>query len=103
MPPEQTELDLNTFDCPTWFTLWMRENSHIVSEFVDRALYLRKIGRQRYAARTIIEAMRWDTDIREVGGQFKINDHAITWLARYAMHREPSLAGLFELRKAKQI
>ena len=42
-------------------------------------------GRKRYSARTIVECIRWDTDIKDTEKTFKINDHYTPGMARLFM------------------
>ena len=60
------------------------------------------VGRKRYSARTIIEVLRWDSDLREKNKLFKISNNMVPgmarlWMARYG-RKHPRF---FNLREGK--
>lgn len=87
---------------PPGFHAWLRENWHIWEEFERRAMQMWRSGRKRYSARTIIEVVRWNTDLRESDKRatWKINNTWIPAMARYFMEKHPSCKGFFEQRNA---
>jgi hypothetical protein len=80
------------------FERFHRENPHVFRKFKELAFAMRATGRTRYAARTIIEKLRWEYDIKTTGEVFKINDNHIAMYARLLIHRYPQFEGFFELR-----
>ena len=42
-------------------------------------------GRKHYSARTIVELLRWQTDLKDSDKTFKINDHFTPGMARLFM------------------
>lgn len=70
---------------PEGFSEWLRLNQRIYSAFRSRALQMALRGRPRYSARTIVETIRWETDLREAEVTFKINDHFTPGMARLFM------------------
>jgi hypothetical protein len=93
--------DLDKDDYPTGFFWWLRENFHIWEAFEKQALRMAAI-RSRYSARTIIEVMRWNSDLADKTTLFKINDHAIPGLSRMWMAKHgDDHPKFFEMRKIK--
>lgn len=84
---------------PDNFFRWLTKNSHIYREFEKCALRMARI-RKRYSARTIIEKIRWDTDLKDLEITFKLNDHYTPGMARLwmATHGEKH-PKFFEIRK----
>lgn len=86
---------------PSGFDRWLQNNRHIYTEFARRALYMARAGRKHYSARTIVEAMRWDSDLRDSDALFKINDHYTPGMARLFMEKYGRThPGFFQLRDA---
>lgn len=82
------------------FLDFYRDNFDVYCKFVSQALRMSNAGRRHYSARTIIENIRWETDLGDVASEFKINNDFIPYLARLSMSRFPELAGFFELRQS---
>jgi hypothetical protein len=80
------------------FRQWLASNRRVFNAFEYRALRLWLAGRRHYSARTIMESIRHDTDVAEVGGTFKINNNIIPDCARLFLTLHPECAGFFELR-----
>ena len=103
-PPEQiTNTMINVlhdlgFD--RWSRDWMRDNWKIWCVFHRRATQMQQSGRDYYSARTIAEAIRWETDLRETNSVFKVNNDIIPKLARLYNHLTGS--EFFRLRKQRQ-
>jgi len=90
-------------DYPEGFFNWLSNNQHIWKAFEEKAYIMAAIvRRQHYSARTIIEVLRWDSDLKEKDATFKINDHAIPGLSRLWMAKHgKNFPKFFELRKLK--
>lgn len=82
------------------FVEWLEENEHVYREFERRALQVAGF-RDHYGARTIIEVMRHETAIRQLGDEYKLNDHMTPDLARLFSMCNPNHASLFEFRTRK--
>ncbi len=84
---------------PDNFFRWLPNNSHIYREFKKRALQMAR-RRLRYSARTIVEVIRWETDLEDTETGFKINDHYTPGMAKLWMatqgEKHPKF---FEIRK----
>ena len=88
-----------TFDYPPGFWRWMQNNKAIYLEFVKFAREMKASGRKRYSAKTIVERIRWDTDLRQAGDKtLKINNNVTSGLSRLAMQENPDLRGFFQVR-----
>ena len=73
---------------PDGFFRWLQFNYHIWEQFERYALSM-AMKRERYSARTIIEVMRWNSDIREHHKTplFKISNNMVPGLARLWMEK----------------
>ncbi len=84
---------------PDRFWFWMRDNKHIYKAFQSRALRMAMTGRKRYSARTIVEAIRWNTELRDSEIIWKINNNYVPGLARLFMETYgEQFPGFFKLR-----
>ena len=77
---------LNPDVYPEGFFHWLQFNEHIWLQFERHALTM-AAKRDRYSARTIIEVMRWNSDLREQQGKplFKLSNNMTPGLARLWM------------------
>ena len=87
---------------PEGFFHWLSQNQHIWEAFERRAYQMALVGRKRYSARTIIEVLRWDSDLREKNKLFKISNNMVPgmarlWMAKYG-RKHPRF---FNLREGK--
>lgn len=78
--------DINQTLYPEGFFQWLIDNQHIWDQFERHALSMAG-KRERYSARTIIEVMRWNSDIREKKKLFKLSNNMVPGLARLWMHK----------------
>ena len=90
MPPltiEQTAYMLEHQDeYPEGFFNWLTNNQHIWKAFEEKAYIMAAVAkRPRYSARTIIEVMRWDSDLKENKPLFKLSNNMTPGLARLWM------------------
>ena len=84
---------------PDGFFHWLQKNSKVYREFERRALQMARTGRERYSARTIVETLRWNSDIADSETMFKINDHYTPGMARLFMATHgAAYPKFFELR-----
>lgn len=82
------------------FNVWLADNTHIYADFERRALQVAK-KRDHYSGYTLFEVMRHESVIREVGGEFKINNTYCADCCRLFMLTHPALAGFFQLRERR--
>lgn len=84
---------------PQGFWAWYLKNAHIYRAFESMALQMAFSGRQRYSARTIIENIRWQSDLQDKEVTFKINGNNVPGLARLFMEMHGQrFPNFFELR-----
>ena len=74
------------------------ENPHIYKEFFLRAKKMAMTGRKKYSARTIFEVMRWDSDIKTNGRDFKITNDFIPIYVRMLIYNHPEYSDFFSLK-----
>lgn len=78
---------------------YVRTNPHVWAKFKEYAEQALASGRKYFSARTIIERIRWDTNIAEKGAEtFKIGDHSSPYLARKLMAEDPRFKGFFRTK-----
>lgn len=83
------------------FTRFHEQNPEVYDLFKQAALKMRETGRQRYSARTIVEVIRWDHDLRTSGGAFSVNDNFTPIYVRLLIHEHPEFRDFFELRTVR--
>ena len=84
---------------PIEFRNWIYQpdNRAIYKAFAYKARMMAE-RRNRYSARAIIHAIRWETDLHETDRTFKINNNWTPYLARLFMELNPQYEGFFEVR-----
>lgn len=80
------------------FAAWLLANQAIWLRFCAEADKVWRRGRRHWSARTIIEYLRHETALAEVGGLFKVNNNYAPDLARLYAETYPDRACLFETR-----
>lgn len=83
------------------FAEWLTENWHVFEYFARSANSVWSHGWRHYSARTIWEVMRHRSAVRELTGEWKLNDHRVPDVARLYLLLNEDKAGLFELRERK--
>lgn len=84
------------------FKKYHLENPKVYEEFKSNAFEMRKTGKSKYSAWTIINKIRWDHDIKTTGDVFAINNDFIALYARLLIHHHPEFNVFFELRTMKE-
>ena len=82
-----------------WFQQWMEDNWSIWRDFHSRASELQRAGQLHYSAMTLVGVIRYETDLREKHGHFKIRNEAAPRMAR--LYNELSKTEFFR-RKNKE-
>lgn len=77
---------------------WLTDNYHVWERFKAEANKIRGAGWDHYSARTIIEVLRHESNLRDVGGRWKLNDWYTPDLARLYMELDSTADGFFEIR-----
>ena len=70
---------------PDGFWIWLQDNRHVYEAFRKAALQMATSGRKRYSARTIVELLRWNSDVEDSEVTWKINGNYVPGLARLFM------------------
>lgn len=83
------------------FARFHEENPQVYAWLRHQALLLKRRGHSRYSIKTLLEVLRWRSDIKTSGDTFKINNDFTAHYARLLMQREPELQGFFELRRVR--
>lgn len=84
------------------FKTYHLENPHVFREFKINAEKMKKTGRKKYSAWTIVNKIRWDHDLKTLGEPFKINNDYIALFARLLIYQDPTYRDFFELRTMKK-
>lgn len=80
------------------FPGWLFEHWTIYEEFERMALSSIRRGRHRLSAKLIFELIRWNSEMREDGEPYKLNNVFSASCARLFDHLNPQHAGYFEFR-----
>ncbi len=96
-------IQLDLFGCTLQqqFDVWVHtpQGRAVADRFIRLAYGLHKRG-LRMGAKAIWERLRWSYEVRRQPGEcFALNNNYTAYMARFAMQREPSLAGFFDLRE----
>jgi len=83
------------------FLRFHAENPDVYVALVRLARQWQTARGGRQAIEMLFDVLRWEVGIRTTGDPYRLNDHYCAWYARLIMHREPDLAGVFELRASE--
>ncbi len=70
---------------PDGFWHWLRKNAPVYSAFERMALEMAMSGRKHYGAKSIVEVLRYETDVRDSEVTFKLNNSYTSGMARLWM------------------
>jgi len=91
--------ELHAADFREDFPVWLHANYPIYAEF-ERQAEMVASRRDHYSARTIAEVIRHNSQLAEVGCDWKINNNRIPCMARLFSILHPEKAGFFQLRES---
>jgi hypothetical protein len=80
------------------FPAWLEENGHVWQRFCAEVRRILAAGRQHYSARTIVEVLRHESALSEVGGEFKLNNNHAPDMARLCLLTGQVPEGFFQTR-----
>ena len=80
------------------FAKWLTANYHVYAEFERSANSVWDSGFTHYSARTIMEVIRHRSNVKEITGEYKINNIRIPCCARLYALRYPNRKDLFSYR-----
>jgi hypothetical protein len=104
------------YDDPRWVELFGRyprkvldrcakfhvNNPQVWPLFKRAATQMKATGRKKYGARRIMEAIRWEIDLKRPAAQpFKINGDFVPIYARWLIYNHPEFKGFLELRAVR--
>jgi hypothetical protein len=78
---------------------WFIKNWHIVTAFEAVANRLIGLGRSHYSARTIVEVLVHQSNVKEIDGEFKIGNDNAPDLARAFVVMHPQHVNFWEYRR----
>ncbi len=81
-----------------WAAQWIAANQHIVDEFERRTARLVAAGRTRIGVKMLAESIRYETMLRAESDPFRVNNSAVSFVARELIRRHPDWAPLIETR-----
>lgn len=80
------------------FLDYIDQNWHLWEGFETRAFQMSKTGRTHYSAKTIIQVLRFHTDLAETDSEFKVNDKWAADFGRLFMLRHTKHRGFFKTK-----
>jgi hypothetical protein len=70
----------------------------VYKKFKELAFQMKQSGRKRYSAETIINVMRWHTDLVTTGSEFKISNDFRSMYARLLAYHHPEFEDFFSFK-----
>ena len=83
------------------FKAYHLSNPDVYSEFRKYAHRMKSTGRPRYSAWCIFNVIRWHTDLKTSGVEFKISNDYIALYPRLLIYNEPEFEGFFSIKAMK--
>ena len=84
------------------FEVFHKDHPEVYSYLLGLCLELRGKGFKRYGIRSLWERVRWHFQVeKNLGADFKLNDHFHSRYARRIVEQHPELDGFFELRELR--
>lgn len=85
---------------PDGFFKWLADNQKIWKAFEVKALEMAAM-RSRYSARTLVEVLRWHSDLKEKNPLFKLSNNMTPGMARLWMSKHGrQYPGFFQVNKS---
>lgn len=72
---------------------------HICEMFEKLTMKAKRAGMDKYSARAILHAMRWEEQVERGDIDFKVNNNYSARLARWLMKKRPGMLGFFNTRE----
>jgi hypothetical protein len=84
------------------FEAFHKGHPEVYSYLLGLCFELRGKGFERYGIRSLWERVRWHFQVeKDLGADFKLNDHFHSRYARRIVENHPELDGFFELRELR--
>ena len=78
-----------------------KRNPNVWKYFVLYAREMKRNGRRRYGAKSIMERVRWHFDSEKPQEEFKVNNNYTAMYARMLVAKDPAFKDFFEFRTVK--
>lgn len=78
-----------------------RANPLVFALLHETAMRLKAEGHKHYGVKALFEQLRFHERFHTLG-DYKLNNNATAWYARYLMDHEPQLRGFFETRERRR-
>lgn len=75
------------------------ENPHVYEQLLAMAQQAQQAGASKLGIGMMFEVLRWQATLRTGGDDFKLNNNYRSYYARLIVARNPSLEGVFEMRR----
>lgn len=83
------------------FADYDRENPQVYALFKKFAILIRKSGRSSYGAKSIMERIRWEMDLKNELYSFKINNNFTSRYVRKLILDDNSFGAFFQTRRIR--
>ena len=80
---------------------WIQATPMAFTLFEKLSNQIRAAGKTKYSAWTIVNIIRWESDLAQ-SEEYKISNDYIGLLARDLIKKDPSFDGFFNLKKTKR-
>lgn len=80
------------------FKKFHTNNPQVFEEFKRLSYQIKATGRKKYSSKMIINALRWEYDLKSTDGEFKINDKFQSLYGRLLAYQDPEFEYFFEFR-----
>lgn len=78
------------------FVKYHKDHPHIYQGFKKLSYQMIGTGRKRYSAKMIINVLRWESDLKAVGEEYKVSDRFQSMYARLLAFHDPQFENFFE-------
>lgn len=90
-----------------WFVTFDHENPMYYKAFVKLAKEIRGQGHRRYGAQTIMERLRWESEVRDPSHKYKlsnpIKNRLCARFVRKLLKEDPSFSTFFKVTNLKNV
>lgn len=81
------------------FQQFHKDNPHVYDKLVSMTRQLKEKGHKKVGMQMLFEVLRWNSMMRTVSHDYKLNNDYCSRYARLIMDQEQDLEGIFELRR----
>lgn len=80
-----------------------KSNPQVADRLLAMARAWRATGRTKGSIKTFMEVLRWEDAMTTTGDLYKLNNSWSAFYSRHLLAMDPSLDGLFELRRQRSV